>query len=331
MTAPPTFPALVQRFFAERLTQQRNASPQTIASYRDTFRLLLRFAAPRLHRPPSAFALRDLDAPLVLAFLDHLETARRNAVRTRNARLTAIRSFMRFAGLQEPCGPVVQRVLAIPAKRAYQPVLGYLSREELHAVLTAPDPATWSGLRDRVLLATFYNTGARVSEAIAITVGDVHLGATPTVHLHGKGRKERTVPLWKTTATHLRAWLPRIDERPQAPLFPNRRGTSLTRSGVETRLRRAVRAAASGCPTLRGRRISPHTLRHTTAMHLLQAGVDLAVIALWLGHESPATTHRYLEADLAMKERALRRLTPPLRGVRRFHATDRLLRFLDTL
>jgi integrase/recombinase XerD len=331
-TASPTFAPVLQRFFVERLGQQRNASPHTIASYRDTFRLLLPFAAARLRRPPSAFALTDLDAPLLLAFLDHLEGTRHNSIRTRNARLAALRSFMRFAGFHEPRAlPVVQRVLAIPSKRCHQLVLGYLSREELNAVVAAPDPATWSGQRDRVMFATFYNTGARIAEIIAITVSDLHLGSTATVHLRGKGRKERTVPLWKTTATDLRAWLPRITSAPAAPLFPNRGQFPLTRSGVEARLRRAVRTATITCPTLRGRHISPHTFRHTTAMHLLQAGVDLAVIALWLGHESPDTTHRYLEADLAMKERALQRLPPPLRSARRFRAPDGLLQFLDTL
>lgn len=331
-TTPATFAPVLQRFFVERLGQHRNASPQTIASYRDTFRLFLPFAAARLRRPPSAFALTDLDAPLLLAFLDYLEGTRHNAIRTRNTRLAALRSFMRFAGFQEPRAlPTVQRVLAIPSKRCHQPVLGYLNRNELQAVLDAPDLATWSGQRDRVMFATFYNTGARVSEIIAITVSDLHLGATSTVHLHGKGRKERTVPLWKTTATDLGAWLPRIARGPTAPLFPNRGRTSLTRSGVEARLRRAVRTAAITCPTLRHRRISPHTFRHTTAMHLLQAGVDLTVIALWLGHESPATTHRYLEADLKMKEQALQRLTPPRGRARRFRAPDRLLQFLDGL
>jgi len=331
---PPqiAFPALLQEFFQQRLIAQRGASTQTIASYRDTFELLLRYTEQSTGRSPTTLALDDLDAPRVLAFLDHLETERGNSPRTRNLRLTAIRSFMRYASLRDPTAlAVAQRVLAIPTKRFDRPVLGFLSREEVEALLAAPDRTTWSGQRDAVLLATLYNTGARVSELTRLRVADVLLDRASALRLHGKGRKERVVPLWKTTAAHLRAWLLRINRSPDAPLFPNRSGARLSRSGVEYRLEAALTTATQHCPSLAGRRISPHTLRHTTAMHLLQSGVDITVIALWLGHEDPATTHLYIEADLAMKEAALRRVADPTPAPLRFRARDRLLTFLDAL
>ncbi len=326
------FPALLQDFFVKRLAEQRGASARTIASYRDAFEILLRFAEKRTRRPPSQLTLQDLDAPFVLAFLEHLEKERGNSPRTRNARLAAVHSFMRYASLREPASlAVAQRVLAIPAKRFDRPLLGFLDRDEMEAVLAAPDRATWSGRRDAVLLAVLYNTGARVSEAVGLRVADVLLDHGPAVHLRGKGRKERTVPLWKSTVALLRAWLTQIDPSPDAPIFINRAGERLSRSGVEDRLRLAVAAASKSCPSLVGRRISPHTLRHTTAMHLLQGGVDITVIALWLGHESTTTTHHYVEADLAMKEAALRRVADPSPRRIRFRPNDRLLAFLEAL
>ena len=219
---------------------------------------------------------------------------------------------MSYASVRDrTCLPIAGRVLAIPPTRFDQPVLGYLTREEIYALLAAPDRSTWSGRRDAIMLATMYNTGARVSEITALRVCDVLLDRQLAVHLHGKGRRQRVIPLWKSTAHQLRAWLQEIDNDPGAPVFPNRTGKPLARSGVRDRLDRAVSKAAQRCPTLQDRRISPHTLRHTCAMHLLQSGVDLAVIALWLGHADPATTHQYLEADLATKEAALRRLDSP--------------------
>jgi site-specific recombinase XerD len=323
----------VQDFFLRRLVAQRGASARTVEAYRDAFELLLGFAEQRTGKPPSALALADLDAPLVLDFLDHLETERGNSVRTtRNARLAAIHSFMRYAALRGPTGlPVTARVLAIPAKRFDRPVLGYLSREEIAAILAAPDRHTWSGRRDAVLLATAYNTGARVSELTNLQVRDVLLDRQGAVNLHGKGRKHRAIPLWKNTATELRGWLGQINSAPEAPVFPNRAGAPLTRSGVRDRLDRAVAIAARRCPSLHGQRVTPHTLRHSTAMHLLQSGTDLAVIALWLGHESPATTHQYLEANLAGKEAVLHRLDDPRRLSARFRPGDRLLAFLQGL
>jgi integrase/recombinase XerD len=330
--ATVAFSTLLQDFFQRRLIEERAVSAQTVASYRDTFALLLHFAERHTGRPPSALTLADLDAPMVLAFLDYLEDVRGNSPRTRNLRLTAVRSFMRYASIRDPVSlPIAQRVLAIPTKRFERPMLGFLSREEIEALLDAPDRTTFSGQRDAVLFATLYNTGARVSEITRLNVGDVLLDRQRVLRLHGKGRKERLVPVWETTAARLREWLSRIHAGPESPVFPNRAGKRLTRSGVEHRLRVALRTAAKRCPTLATRRLSPHTLRHTTAMHLLQSGVDITVIALWLGHEHIATTHQYIEADLAMKEAALRRLEEPSSQPVRFRARDRLLAFLEAL
>ncbi|HXZ77359.1 MAG TPA: site-specific integrase [Streptosporangiaceae bacterium] len=333
MRAPQIgFAQLVQDFFLRRLVQQRGASARTIESYRDAFELLFGFVEQRTGKPPAAFVLADLDAPLVLDFLDHLETVRGNSARTRNARLAAIHSFMRYAAVRDPASlPVTARVLAIPAKRFDRPVLGYLTREQVAAILAAPDRCTWSGQRDAVLFATAYNTGARVSELTGLQVRDVLLDRQSAVHLHGKGRKQRAIPLWTNTATELQAWLNRIDPAPEAPVFPNRAGAPLTRSGVRDRLNRAVAAAEQHCPSLHGQHVTPHMLRHSTAMHLLQSGTDLAVIALWLGHSSPAVTHQYLEADLAAKEAVLQRLADPSPAPVRFHPDDRLLAFLQGL
>lgn len=334
MVRAPTipFPTLVQDFFLRRLVQERGVRARTIESYRDAFELLLTFAARRTGRPPSALVLADLDAPLVLAFLDHLETDRGNVPRTRNARLAAIRSFMRYASLRDPTSlPIAQRVLAIPSKRFDRPVLGFLSRDEVTAILHAPDRGTWSGHRDAVLFATLYNTGARVSEVIGLRVRDVLTDRNTAVHLRGKGRKDRAIPLWKNTAKDLRSWLRRIPADPDAVVFPNRAGAPLSRSGVRDWLDRAVAVAERHCASLHGKRVTPHTLRHSTAMHLLQSGADLAVIALWLGHASPAATHQYLEADLAAKEATLCRLTDPAPAPPRFRPSDRLLAFLDSL
>jgi integrase/recombinase XerD len=326
------FAQLVQDFFLRRLVQQRGASLRTIESYRDAFELLFGFVEQRTGKPPAAFVLADLDAPLVLDFLDHLETVRGNSARTRNARLAAIHSFMRYGAVRDPASlPVTARVLAIPAKRFDRPVLGYLTREQIAAILAAPDRCTWSGQRDAVLFATAYNTGARVSELTGLQVRDVLLDRQSAVHLHGKGRKQRAIPLWTNTATELQAWLNRIDPAPAAPVFPNRAGAPLTRSGVRDRLNRAVAAAEQHCPSLHGQHVTPHMLRHSTAMHLLQSGTDLAVIALWLGHSNSAVTHQYLEADLAAKEAVLQRLADPSPAPVRFHPDDRLLAFLQGL
>jgi len=331
-TPSPEFSTLLQEFFSQRLVAQRNASTRTVAAYRDCFRLLLNHVQQRWHRRPTAVRLDDLGAPVVLGFLKYLEEDRGNCVRTRNARLAAIRAFFHYAAIRCPESlSTIQRVLAIPMKRFDRPCLGFLSRPEVDAVVDAPDLSTWSGQRDRIMWATFYNTGARVSEIIAVRVADVTFDQSTRLILHGKGRKDRQMPLWRSTAAQLRQWLRHVDNDLQRPLFPNALGRPLTRSGVEYRLRIAVKRASERCPSLRGRRISPHILRHTTAMHLLQSGVDVSVIALWLGHESPATTHAYLEADATMKEQALNSLQePPARQVQ-YRPGDKLLQFLQSL
>jgi integrase/recombinase XerD len=328
----PDFAALVQDFFYRRLIQQQNASERTVASYRDTFRLLLGYLEETRSKPPITLTLADLDAPTIAAFLDHLERERHNSIRTRNTRFAAIRSFLKYAATRDPASlPIAQRVLAIPMKRFPRSVLGYLTRDEVTALLEAPDGSTWGGHRDRVLFALMYNTGARVSEAIALRRMDLALDDGRTVRITGKGRKQRVVPLWQSTARRLREWMTRIGPEPEAVLFPNRDGRSLSRSGVEKRLQRAIDAAAERCPTLRGKRVSPHTLRHTTAMHLLQSGVDIAVIAMWLGHESLETTHCYVEANLAMKDEALSKLEEVPTHRVRYRAGDKLLQFLEGL
>lgn len=262
LTSPGLAP-VVQRFFAERLIQQRHVTAATIAAYRDTFRLLLRFAEGHLKQAPARMRLEDLDAPLILAFLDHLEHARGNTIRSRNARLAAVRSFVRYASTEEPaCLPTAQRVLVIPTKRCAKPMLGFLAREEMQAILDAPPAATRTGQRDRALLLTLYNTGARISEALGLTIGDVLLDGTPRVVLRGKGRKERTVPLWARTARVLAAWIRTRGGGPTARLFPNGRHGPLTRSGAAQRLALAVERAADTYPSLRGRHISPHVIRH---------------------------------------------------------------------
>lgn len=328
----PSFPTLLQQFFVERLIQQKNVSPRTVESYRDTFRLFLNFTQHRVHKSPVDLALKDLDASLVLAFLDHIEKERHNVIRSRNVRLSAIRSFLNYAALRDPIAlSTIHSVLAIPMKRFEQPLIDYFSREEINALLNAPDPATWYGQRDRVMLATLYNTGARVAELIGMTVKDLVLGRSSSVRIHGKGRKQRTVPLWRRTATQLRHWLRQIDSAPDQHLFPNRSGGPMSRTGVTDRLQLAACSAAQHCPQLLQRKISPHRIRHSTACHLLQAGVDLTVIALWLGHESPSTTHNYVEADLTMKQRALNVLEEPNQKPNRYRPTDAVLKFLDGL
>lgn len=326
------FPTLLRDFFEQRLVAERGVSAHTIASYRDTFTLLLGYAERHTGCAPSSLRIEDLDASLVLGFLDELESKRCNSPRTRNLRLTAIRSFMRYAALREPAAlPVAERVRAIGAKRFDRPVIDFLSREEVEALLDAPDRTTWSGWRDAALLAVLYNTGARVSELTGLRVTDVYRDRACAVYFRGKGRKDRIVPLWKYTARVLCDWIEHIGSTAESPVFPNRAGGTMTRSGVSHRLQVAIQQASACCPSLGKRRISPHTLRHTTAMHLLQAGVDITVIALWLGHEDPATTHLYVEADLAMKEAALNRVNALAPDMVRFQPGDRLLAFLEEL
>ncbi|OGA49934.1 MAG: integrase [Betaproteobacteria bacterium RIFCSPLOWO2_12_FULL_63_13] len=329
---PPSFAWLVQQFFTEYLVAQRAVSPRTVACYRDALKLFLDFAGQRLHVVPTALRLSDIRPEVILAFLDHLEQVRHNAVRSRNLRLTALRTFLKYAGRRDIAAlHAVEQALAVPMKRFERPMLGFLTREEMIAVLGQPG-STWTTQRDHLLLAMLYNTGARVSEIIGLRVADVVVDRAACVHLHGKGRKQRSVPLWKTTVRELRAWLrlnPQL--RGEAALLPNRSGTPMTRSNVARRLELAVKGAQTQHPALKKKRVSPHLLRHTTAMHLLQSGVPFNVIALWLGHESTTTTHRYVEANLAMKEKALARLQAPDTKLRRFRASDALMQFLQSL
>jgi site-specific recombinase XerD len=329
---PPSFAALVQQFFTEYLVAQRAVSPCTVACYRDALMLFLDFASGKLRKAPTAMRLADIRPELILAFLDHLECGRKNAVRSRNLRLTALRAFLKFAGRRDVTSlHDIERALAVPMKRFERPMLGFLSRDEMEAVLGQPG-ASWSSQRDHLLLAMLYNTGARVSEIIGVRVVDVVLEGGACVHLRGKGRKLRSIPLWDATVVEIRAWL-RLNPtlRGEAALLPNRDGQAMSRSNVAQRLDIAVARAAVEHPSLLDKRVSPHTLRHTSAMHLLQSGVRFTVIALWLGHESPMTTHRYVEADLAMKEKALARLRAPDTKLGRYRAPDSLMRFLQTL
>ena len=330
--APPSFPALIQTFFTEYITQQRALSPCTVAAYRDTFMLFLDFTTKHCGKSPVSMMLADITPEVIRAFLDHLEQDRNNVVRSRNARLAALRSFLKFASHRDVASlHVIESALGVPMKRFERPMLGFLSREEMLAIIGTPS-ISWISQRDHLLLGMLYNTGARVSEIIGVRVADVVLDGAACVHLRGKGRKQRSVPLWRSTANEIRAWL-RLNPQllPTSALLPNRDGEAMTRDNVAKRLVLAVAAAAKVKVELADRHISPHTIRHTTAMNLLQSGVDISVIALWLGHESPTTTHHYVEADLAMKERALARLQEPEEKIHRYRAPDSLLDFLKTL
>lgn len=328
----PSFCALVQAFFAEYLIEQRALSPHTVAAYRDAFLLFLAFVEARLGKSPADLSLLDITSELLLAFLDHLEQERHNTVRSRNARLAALRAFLKFASHRDLSSlRTLEQALGVPMKRFERPMLGFLSREEMLAVIGTPGN-TWFSQRDHLLLALLYNTGARVSEIIAVTVADVVLRDAACVHLHGKGRKQRAVPLWRSTVQKIRAWLRRNPQlQASSALLPNRDGYPMTRSNVRQRLALAVQSAAKRNGDLTKRHITPHWVRHTTAMHLLQSGVDISVIALWLGHESPTTTHMYVEADLTMKEKALAKIQEPASQTPRYHPPDALMEFLKAL
>jgi site-specific recombinase XerD len=324
--------ATVQAFFTERLTSQRQASPHTIAAYRDTVRLLLCFAATRTGTSPCRLDLADLGAPVISAFLDHLERQRGNAIRSRNARLAAIHSLFGFAALRHPEHAAdIARVLAIPPKRADQTIVTFLTAAEAKALLAAPDRSTRTGRRDHawILLAT--QTGLRASELTALTHRDVHLGPGAYVACHGKGRKDRITPLAPGTVTTLRAWLAEHGGRPDDPLFTTIRGGPMSRDALQQRLSLYATAAGTSCPTLTSKNVTPHVLRHSAAMALLHAGNDITIIALWLGHESVTTTQIYLQADMALKQRALDRTTPPATPPGRYRPPDRLLAFLEAL
>ncbi|HEY3836575.1 MAG TPA: tyrosine-type recombinase/integrase [Bryobacteraceae bacterium] len=323
---------LLQTFFAEHLQAQQRVSQQTVASYRDSFRLLLRWIEREAGIAPAALKMSHLDAPRILNFLATLEKGRKNAVVTRNLRLTAIRSFYRFAALRDPeIAGLATRVLAIPTKRTDTKARDYITREEFDALLGTFDRRQWLGRRNYALVLTMYNTGARVSEMTTLRHDQLTLTGNGQVQLHGKGRKERRVPIWSRTSQILKAWLPETTLTGGTVAFPTRRGEPLTRFAIHLLLRKAAEQAAEICPTLKKKSVSPHQLRHGTAMALLESGVDLAVIALWLGHESIETTNVYLHSSLAMKERALGKLAPAGKAFSRFKADDQLISFLNAL
>jgi integrase/recombinase XerD len=323
---------LLQSFFSEHLCSHKRASIQTIASYRDTFRLLLSYVQQTTGVEPSALRITNLEVPVILSFLAHLEEQRHNSVRSRNIRLAAIRSFFRLVALRDPDSvDLAARVLAIPIKRCDKPLVGYLTQPEMEAILAVPDLSLWTGQRDHALLLTMYNSGARVSEITSLSWRQVRFGTTTYLDLKGKGRKERSVPLWAKTAKVLQRWQQRQAASSAVAIFPSLRGNVLTRDSVHHLLREIVRLAIPACPSLAAKRVTPHLVRHSTAMHLLQSGVDITVIALWLGHEDVQTTHVYLQADLAMKEKALDKLAPPETKAARFKPCDKLLAFLASL
>ncbi len=332
MTTATNFAPLLQRFFTQRLMQQRQASPHTIRSYRDTFRQLLTFAQQRLHQPPSRLNVEQIDTPLIVAFLDELEKDRGITVRSRNLRLTAIHSFFRYAAFELPANAAqIQRVLAIPSKRFTRTLVSFFSRPEVDALLAAPDRDTWSGRRDHAFMLTAVQTGLRLSEMTGLKCDDLVLATGANVRVIGKGRKERCIPLAKSTLAVMKAWLREPPRGDDGVLFPSARGKQLSVHGVQYLLNKHRLAAAKVCPSLKQKRVTVHRLRHTMAMDLLQAGVDRSVIALWLGHESVETTQIYLEATLAMKEQALARTTPPQGKLGRYQPGDQLLNFLNGL
>ncbi len=330
---PISFATLVQLFFTEYLISQRSMSPCTIASYRDSMMLFLDFTQTHIGKAPTELAIGDIKPDVILAFLNHLEQERHNTVRSRNLRLAALHTFLKFAGRRDVSYlQDIEQALSVPMKHFETPMLDYLSREEMVAILGQPGK-TWTSKRDHLLISMLYNTGARVSEIIKIRVGDVILDGATFVHLHGKGRKERSMPLWKNTAQEIRGWLRQNpDLVTDSAMLPNRSGNMMTRFNVTKRLKIAVDKASKTYKSLSKKRISPHTIRHTTAMHLLQSGVAFSVIALWLGHESMTTTHRYVEANLAMKQEALERLQETSVNMSRYSVKDdALMQFLQAL
>ncbi|MEW5980448.1 MAG: site-specific integrase [Acidobacteriota bacterium] len=332
MNSIPDLPVLLEGFFIKRLMGQRQVSSHTLRAYRDTFRLLLLFTHRRLGKTPSRLSLHDLEAPLITDFLHDLEQGRGNTVRSRNLRLSAIRSFFRYAAYEAPAHAAhIQRVLAIPNKRYSRQLVHFLERAEIEALLKAPDQNTWSGRRDHLLLLVAVQTGLRVSELTALRKQDVTLGTGAHVSCMGKGRKERCTPLTKRAATLLKTWMDDPINRNTGVLFPNSRGGKLSSDGVQYLLSKHVATACKTAPSLEQKQVSPHVLRHTAAMELLQAGVDRAVIALWLGHESVETTQVYLDANLAFKEKILAKASPVEGTPGRYRADDSLLSFLKRL
>ncbi len=332
MTPVPNLAPLLEGFFTQRLIAQRRASPHTIASYRDTFRLLLGFVQKRLGRAPSKLALADLNAPLVASFLEELEHQRTNNACSRNVRLAAVRSFFRYASLEVPeHSALIQRVLAIPRKRHTRPLIDFLVRAEIEALISAPDRKTWIGQRDHAFLLVAVQTGLRLSELTGLRQQDVSLGTGAHVRCLGKGRKQRATPLTKPAAAVVTAWIKQQSEADDLFLFPSARGGRLSADAVQHMVARHVETAQKACPSLSKKRVTPHVLRHTAAMELLQAGVDRALIAIWLGHESMESTEPYLHANLALKEEILAKTRAVSTPAGRFHPGDKLLNFLKGL
>ncbi len=324
---------LLEAFFTERLMRQREASSNTVDSYSTAFKLLLVFARKKLKKDPSKLLLDELDAPFICRFLDHLESARGNSTRTRNARLAAIHSFFNYVAFREPRhSALIQRVLDIPTKRWEKKPVDFLKEDELDALLQAPDLSTWLGRRDRALMALMAQTGLRVSETIGLRFKDIELNGPAHVHCTGKGRKQRLTPIKPSVAAILRDWFKECKARPEQPLFPNSRTQGhLSRDAVEYLLKKYVRVAQEQCPSLADKRVTPHVLRHSCAMNLLQSGVDPATIALWLGHESPDSIQCYLHADIEMKHKALEKTTPFGLPSGRYRPDDSLMSFLEGL
>lgn len=326
------FPSLLQSFFTDHLLRQRQASPHTVAGYRDSFRLLLKFAQERLNKSPFQLRIEDIDAPFIGFFLDDLESTRKNGARTRNARLGAIHSFFKYVALEEPAYALhCQRILAVPNKRHIRRPIEFLNREEMDALLAVPNRSTWIGRRDRTLLLVAVQTGLRVSELTGLNCQDLVLGTGSHVRCLGKGRKQRCTPLRPETAKMVSAWLRERRGQPEDPAFPSIRRGRLSRDAVESLLTKYTHLAARTCPSLKRKRVSPHVCRHGTAMDLLLHGVDRSVIALWLGHESAETTQMYLHADMRLKEKALSRTEPLGVKPKRYRPHDKLLAFLESL
>jgi integrase/recombinase XerD len=322
----------LEAFFTERLAQQRLASQHTVAAYRDTFRLLLSFVHERTGKAPSNLDFEDIEASIIAAFLNHLEVSRGNSVRTRNARLAAIHSFFHFAAFRHPeHAALIQRVLAIPLKRFERALVTFLDLPEIEALLSAPDRSTWAGRRDHTLLLLAVQTGLRLSELTGLRLQDVDLGTGPHLRCYGKGRKERCTPLTRNCLAVLRTWLRERDGQPSDLLFPSRLGGRLSPDAVQRLVRNYAETARGQQPSLAEKPLTPHVLRHTSAMQLLMSGVDITVIALWLGHESVRTTQIYLHADLSLKERALARTAPPTTKAGRYRPPDDVMAFLASL
>ena len=329
-----SFQSLLQCFFLERLMKQKNASACTISSYRDTFRIFLRYMKLEKQCAPSQITLEMVNAETIISFLNYIETVRNNSIKTRNNRLAAIHSFLKYVSFQAPeYISIIQRVMNIPFKKTETKNINYLVKEEMDSILNSCDLCCWLGRRDKIMISILYNTGVRVSELISIKIKDIVLNknGTGSIHVIGKGRKERTIPIWKSTQNYISEFIKETGSSADEYLFTSQHGEKLTRSGVKYRLDCLIKIASLNCPTLIKKRVTPHVFRHTTAMHLLEAGVDISTIAIWLGHEGIETTHKYMVADLRLKEQALSRMKEPKISEFHYKPSADILSFLDSL